>query len=159
MERGEIDLAVGLLPELDFGFYQRRLFSQGYVCLYRRDHPLAGRAMTLEEFAAVDHVSVVAEGTGHTAIETTLAQSGVRRNVKMRVPNFIAVANILKVSDMVAVAPEVFAKQAFELTGLASSPCPVPLPEITINMLWHAQNHRDPGNQWLRHHVFEMMAR
>jgi DNA-binding transcriptional LysR family regulator len=36
MAEGRVDLAIGLLPQLKGGFYQRRLFDQRYVCLFRR---------------------------------------------------------------------------------------------------------------------------
>ena len=40
MEAGHVDLARGLLPQLKGGFFQRRLFSQRYVCLFRKGHRL-----------------------------------------------------------------------------------------------------------------------
>lgn len=155
MESGRIDLALGLLPDLNFGFFQRRLFSQRYVCLFRKAHPLAGKPLTLAGFQTAEHVSVTAEGTGHTAIEGMFERMGIARNVRLRVPHFVAVGHILNSTDLIAVAPEAYARRAFETANLASAPCPVELPGITINMLWHAQNHRDAGNQWLRQLVFE----
>jgi hypothetical protein len=32
---------------------------------------------------------------------------------------------------------------------------PVALPEIGINLFWHAKFHREPGNQWLRGVIFD----
>ena len=43
MEAGHVDLALGLLPMLQSGFYQRRLFRQRYVCLFRKGHALDKR--------------------------------------------------------------------------------------------------------------------
>lgn len=40
MEAGKVDLAIGLLPQLKAGFFQRRLFRQRYVCLFRQGHKL-----------------------------------------------------------------------------------------------------------------------
>ena len=34
MASGNVDLAVGLLPSLTTGFFQRRLFKQRYVCMF-----------------------------------------------------------------------------------------------------------------------------
>ena len=36
MEAGRVDLALGLLPDLKAGFFQRRLFRHRYVCLFTR---------------------------------------------------------------------------------------------------------------------------
>lgn len=50
MEEGQVDLAIGLSPQLGAGFYQQRLFVQRYVCLMRHDHPLATGDFSLEAF-------------------------------------------------------------------------------------------------------------
>ena len=39
MANGEIDFAIGFLPELEQGFYQQQLFLQYYVVISRKDHP------------------------------------------------------------------------------------------------------------------------
>ena len=33
METGDADLAIGLVPGLDSGFYQQTLFTQDWICL------------------------------------------------------------------------------------------------------------------------------
>lgn len=44
MAGGKVHRAIGLLPGLKAGFFQRRLFTQRYVCRLRRGHALvAGR--------------------------------------------------------------------------------------------------------------------
>ncbi|QBR03759.1 LysR family transcriptional regulator [Paraburkholderia pallida] len=158
MESGRIDLAIGLLPDLDFGFFQRKLFSQQYVCLFRRGHPFETLGCTREGFEAAEHVSVLAEGTGYSAIEAMLDRARVKRNVKLHVPNFVAVGYILQSTDMVAIVPAAYARRAFGTETLATAPCPIDIPEISINVLWHAQNHRDAGNQWLRQLIYEHFA-
>jgi DNA-binding transcriptional LysR family regulator len=50
METGQVDIAVGLLPGLTTGFFQRRLFKQRYVCLFRKDHPEASNPITLTQY-------------------------------------------------------------------------------------------------------------
>ena len=43
MATGRIDLAMGLLPQLQAGFFQQALFRQKYICLMRKAHPLAAK--------------------------------------------------------------------------------------------------------------------
>ena len=50
LEAGKVDLAIGLLPQLKAGFFQRRLFTQSYVCLMRRGHRLDKRRISLGEY-------------------------------------------------------------------------------------------------------------
>ena len=156
MEAGHVDLALGLLPQLKGGFFQRRLFRQRYVCLFRKGHRLDKRKISLAEFSAADHVVVVSAGTGHGKVDELLERNGVQRRVRLTVPHFVAVGHILRATDMIATVPEAFAQQvtgAFELVSVAH---PAGLPDIAINMFWHAKFHKDPANQWLRGLIFEM---
>ncbi|HTH74756.1 MAG TPA: LysR family transcriptional regulator [Trinickia sp.] len=158
MERGAVDLAIGFLPDLKAGFFQRRLFRQKYVCLFRKEHPLAKTGMTMKAFRESEHVSIVAEGTGHSMVDSAIQRAGIARNVHLRVPHFVAVGHILQTTDLIAVVPEAYAARTFAPFDLASAACPVKIPDIAINVLWHARNHREPGNQWLRQLVFDAFS-
>ena len=158
MEAGRVDLALGLLPDLKAGFFQRRLFRHKYVCLFRKGHPLDKGRMTLKEFSDADHVVVVSAGTGHNRVDALLDDSGVRRRIRLRVPHFVAVGHIVSETDMIATVPERFALRCAEPFNLAYVPHPAKLPEIAINVFWHAKLHREPANQWLRTLIVETFA-
>lgn len=158
MERGRIDLAMGFLPGLQSGFFQRKLFSQPYVCIFRKGHPLARSGVSAKQFQAAEHVAIVSEGTGHGVVDDVIARAGIRRRLRLTVPHFIAVGPVLQATDMIAVVPQRFADCACAPFGLATAPCPVKIPESVINVFWHARNHREPANQWLRQVVVEQFA-
>jgi|SRR5579871_1843832 len=155
MESGKVDLALGLIPDLKAGFFQRRLFRHRYVCMFRRGHPLDKSRISLQEFAAADHVVIVAAGTGHNRVDAMLEDSGIGRRIRLQVPHFVAVGHILSETDMIATVPERFAVRCTGPFGLTYVPHPAKLPEIGIQVFWHAKFHRDPGNQWLRTLIFE----
>jgi DNA-binding transcriptional LysR family regulator len=158
MESGAVDLAMGLQPNLQAGFFQRRLFRQRYVCVYRNGHPIARNPMTLEQFSALDHVGVVAANTGHAEIDVLLDKAGVKRNLRLSVPHFVAVGHILQSTDLIATLPERFALRCQAPFDLAVTPHPVPLPDIAITLYWHAKYHRDPASLWLRQRIVELFA-
>ena len=81
MESGAIDLALGLMPNLQTGFFQKRLFRQRYVCMFRRGHPTAKSPMTLAQFSKLEHVGVTAPNTGHGEIDSLLARAGITRRI------------------------------------------------------------------------------
>ena len=140
MASGRVDLALGLLPQLQAGFFQQALFRQSYVCLMRAGHPLAtASVLSLQDFAAAEHVRVLAAGTGHGRVETALERQGVRRRVRMTVPHYVALGDVLGHSDLMATVPERFAQRVMTPFGLT-----------TIHQFWHERLHRDPGHQWLR---------
>jgi len=158
MESGRMDLAMGFLPGLKGGFFQRRLFRQPYVCIFRQDHPLARSGVSARQFRAAEHVAIVSEGTGHGVVDEVIARAGIRRRLRLTVPHFMAVGPVLQATDMIAVVPQRFADCACGPFGLASAPCPVKIPESVINVFWHARNHREAANQWLRQVVVDVFA-
>jgi DNA-binding transcriptional LysR family regulator len=158
LEAGKVDLAIGLLPQLKAGFFQRRLFSQSYVCLMRRGHRLDKRKMTLAEFSAAEHLVVISAGTGHGKVDEVLQRSGVQRQVRLTVPHYVGVGHILQGSDLIATVPERLADRLLEPFGLGKTPHPARLPDVAINVFWHAKFHRAPANRWLRGVVFELFA-
>jgi DNA-binding transcriptional LysR family regulator len=94
LANGSVDLAVGLLPDLQAGVYQRRLFHHRYVCLCRKEHPITQQAMTRERCCDYGHVRVVAASTGHGEIDAVMQRAGLHRDIKLEVPQFVAVSHI-----------------------------------------------------------------
>lgn len=158
LEAGKVDLAIGLLPHLKAGFFQRRLFVQRYVCLMRRGHRLDKRKLSLAEFSAAEHLVVVSAGSGHGKVDELLQRSGVERSVRLNVPHYVGVGHILQGSDLIATVPERLADRLLDPFGLVKLAHPAKLPEIAINVFWHAKYHRSPANRWLRTVLFELFS-
>ncbi len=150
MIRGEVDLAVGWLPDLRAGFHQRRLFEQRYVCLMAAGHPLSRGRLTVERYSRAQHLVVLAEGTGHDRVAKLLRQLGAQAVVPLALPHFVAVPWILKDSALVATVPVKLAEQVALPLGLVVREVPVALPPFEVNLFWHERVHRDTGHRWLR---------
>ncbi|WAE63206.1 HTH-type transcriptional activator NahR [Stutzerimonas sp. R40042] len=158
LQNGTVDLAVGLLPNLQTGFFQRRLLQNHYVCLCRKDHPATREPLTLERFCSYGHVRVIAADTGHGEVDTYMTRVGIRRDIRLEVPHFTAVGHILQRTDLLATVPIRLADSCVEPFGLSALPHPVALPEIAINMFWHAKYHKDLANMWLRQLMFDLFS-
>ncbi|MBC7733099.1 MAG: LysR family transcriptional regulator [Bacteriovorax sp.] len=158
MEAGKVDLAIGSLPQLKAGFFQRRLFRQRYVCLYRKGHALDRKRLSLADFKAAEHLVIVSAGTGHGKVDDLIRRAGVDRAVRLTIPHFVSVGQLLRSSDMVATVTERLAESLVEPFDLTFRTHPIDLPEIAINVFWHAKVHRSPAHQWLRGVVFELFG-
>lgn len=158
LETGNVDLAIGLLPQLEAGFYQRRLFDQDYVCLMREDHPLATKELNLESFSQAQHIVIEARGTGHDRVEKLLSKAGVERMTKLTTPHFISAPYIISKTDLIATVTEKLALQTAENLGLIIKRHPVDIPAAQINMFWHRRFHQDIGNIWFRNLVFKLFS-
>jgi DNA-binding transcriptional LysR family regulator len=155
MASGRTDLALGLLPQLQAGFFQQALFRQPYVCLMREGHPLAhAEGLTLSDFATASHVRVMAAGTGHgridAAISETLEQQGLQRRIRLTVPNYVALGDVLGHSNLIATVPQRFAQRVTGPFALTTRALPLAVDGSAIHQFWHARLHKDPGHQWLR---------
>jgi DNA-binding transcriptional LysR family regulator len=158
MEAGKVELAIGYLPQLRSGFFQRRLFTQQYVCLFRNGHRLDKPTVSTAAFSSAEHLIVISAGTGHGKVDELMERAGIERKVRLTVPHYVSVGHILASSNLVASVPERLAQQLAGPFGLAYRPHPAKLPPIAINVFWHARMHRAVANQWLRSIVFDMFA-
>ncbi len=169
MAEGKVDLAMGWLPDVTEGLYQRKLFTQRYVCIARQGHPLlSGKKskLTLEKFLSAEHIAIRAEGTGHTKADETLqgiSKAGglpnSQRKVRLRVPSFLSVPQIVSTTDLIATVPEKLAEQCAAAFNLHVLPHPVNMPAFELKMFWHRRVHTDPANQWLRALIVEFFAK
>jgi DNA-binding transcriptional LysR family regulator len=163
MASGRIDLALGLLPQLQAGFYQQALFRQAYVCLMRQGHPLAlKKHLSLTSFAQAQHVRVIATGTGHgrmdSALSEALQKQGWQRSFRLTVPHYVALGDVLGHSDLIATVPERFAQRVITPFALTTRALPLAVDSSAIHQFWHARLHKDPGHQWLRGQVRQLFG-
>ena len=157
MAAGEVDLTIGLLPELGKGFYQQRLFAQDWVCLAAPDHPRIGEALTLADYERESHIDVI-PGTGHRLLTTALESHGVQRHVELQLPGYLGLSVIVRTSDLLATLPQQMGEVLAEVGDLKVYPCPFPIARFIVKQHWHARAHHDAGNLWLRNACAELFA-
>ncbi len=150
MKQGEVDLAVGNLPDFRAGFYQQRLFREHYVCVVRRDHPEIGERLTARRFAAASHAIVTPAGTGHGIIERALIEHGLESRIVLRVQNFLVLPSIVATTDLIALVPHSVGSQLSRHNDIKLLPVPIPIPAFDVKQCWHERFHADAGNRWLR---------
>jgi DNA-binding transcriptional LysR family regulator len=150
LQSGQADLAIGLVPWLESGFYQQVLYPQDWVCLVNSRHPRIGaRGMGLREYRAEAHIGIVG-GTGIALLDAAMQRHKVERRVQLELPGFLGLAAIVSTTDLVATVPRHIGETLSRGSGLAVFDCPVPISTFTVKQHWHARYHQEPGNRWLR---------
>lgn len=154
MADGELDLAVGFLPDLGADFHRQALFTERWVCLVSARHPFIGTSMTRDQYLDAPHLSYRPSASIHASLDALLESQfsgqGVRRRVVLSVPYFSGLAATIAQSDLVLTVPHGPALSLSRQQELRIVPLPVELPPIDLNMQWHDRMHRDPGNAWFR---------
>ncbi|MFZ6725113.1 LysR family transcriptional regulator [Undibacterium sp. MH2W] len=158
MESGHVDLAIGAFDDLSEAWYQRRLFQQNYVCMFRQDHPLAGKPLDIKEFLAAQHLIVASQEQPYININQTLEKAGIIAAAHFSVPHFVAVPYIVSTSDLLVTVPQKLAERAAAPFGLVYTTPPLRLPSLQTNVFWHRRYHQDAGNLWLRNFIAEQFA-
>jgi DNA-binding transcriptional LysR family regulator len=156
LESGEADLAVGFMPELEAGFYQQKLFDQGFACAMRRDHPRIAQRLTENLFRKERHVIITASGTGHELVEHELARRGLERKVALSLPTLPGAGNLLANTDLIATVPERIAQMLVRIARVKALQPPFRFPTFAIKQHWHERYQHDPANRWLRSMVADL---
>jgi DNA-binding transcriptional LysR family regulator len=148
MERGEIDLYVGISAKIPEALKSRLLLTDEFCFAQRKEHPRGREAPTLEDYCQLSHVMVSQGGRVHSAVDDVLARHGQVRRVAVTVPNYNQVALVLADTDCVATLPRrLLQRYASDLELL---PLPFSMPPFDLAMGWHARAQHDPAHQWLR---------
>jgi DNA-binding transcriptional LysR family regulator len=155
MESGEVDLCVTSLQNAPAGLHVRPLYSERIVSVVRCDHPGVGTRLTLDKFCSVEHIRVSVPGSGFsTRIDALLAVLGRKRHVRLAVPHFLLVPEIVARSDMISALPERLARGYAKKLRIFEPP--VDIESFTVGQIWHERNQRDPAQQWLRDVLLEL---
>ncbi|MEO7400343.1 MAG: LysR family transcriptional regulator [Polaromonas sp.] len=158
LESGEMDLAVGFIPDLNAGYYQQRLFNRSYVCVTRSDHPVIKDTLSLKQYLAASHAIVSAPGTGHDVVERVLTEKGLKRRIALHVRHFLAIPLIVANTDLIVTIPAMLAESYLPAGNIKLLTPPVKLPVYSIKQYWHERFHEDAANRWLRGLIYELFG-
>lgn len=137
-------------------YVQKRIAQDRFVCVMRSEHPAARKRMTVEAFAALDHVLVAPTGSGDGVVDERLEKHRVRRRIAYRVPSFLMALPVIAASDCVATLPELLVKHA--AGPWAVRPPPVDLPPLTLIAAWHPSRTTDVIHKWMREKLIAAIA-
>ena len=162
--RGDIDLAIGFFPGVvaqlaggpDTPIRHERMYSGQYVCVMRKDHPLAGAELTLDAYCAANHLLVSFSGRAHGLTDEALAQLNRERRILLTVNQFFTAGRVVANSDLITVLPRHLIASTGMTGALISKELPFKLPDVHVDMLWHERDARTPAHKWLREHLTEL---
>ena len=152
LDRGEMDLALGVFPDPPQGAVKVALFVERFVGVARRDHPaLRDGPPGLAAFMALPQALVSVRRDVSGAVDKALKQAGHNRRAVVVTPHMGALPQILVASDLIAALPARAAEVLDE--QLQRFDLPLDIPSWSVEMLWSPAARRDQANQWLREKV------
>ncbi|MGW2741242.1 LysR substrate-binding domain-containing protein [Streptomyces sp. NPDC001450] len=149
LDRGEIDLGVAAAPAHSTDHRSRALFTSGYSCLFNpRLLPLT-LPLDLDTYLAHPHLLISYDGR-RGIVDDLLEARGLSRRVPASTTHFAGAALHLTAVPVLATLPTHAAAVYAEALGLTLTLPPLPMPEYTVNAIWHGTTTDDPAQVWLR---------
>ena len=147
---GEVDIVLGTALEPGSDFLQQVLYTDGFACLARRDHPHVRGRLDIEQYTALPHALISPRGEGPTVVDSALEALGKRRRIALRIPYFLAAPLVVARSDLLLTAPRHVAEAFAATHPLQLLEPPLELPTFDVVQVWHQRYQNDAAHQWLR---------
>jgi len=156
------DLAVGYFPSMladltartqsgePQPFFHQRLFTGEYVCVMRKDHPLAQGPLTIDAFCAARHMLVSFSGRPFGFVDEALATLGRERFVVLTVNQFFTAARVVANANLLTVLPLHFVKVTGYADQLVFRPLPFEVSPVLVDAVWHRRSQQRSSHVWLR---------
>ncbi|MFF8902747.1 LysR substrate-binding domain-containing protein [Streptomyces lydicus] len=150
LRRGEVDLESSssrpTLPDV-----RHRLVGRDrLVVAVRPGHPLTEGPLSLERYAAAEHLTVSRRGRLRDQIDDALSTRGSERRVVAAGPTAAFALQLALGTDLVVTLPDAVTRAARDQLGLVTLPLPLPLPDVPLYLLWHQRYDDDRAHTWLR---------
>ena len=157
LDRGAIDVVVAHLGTLPAHIESILLLRDPFVVVARRGHPIAGQDLSIETYAALNHILVSPRGATSGALDRILVDFGLRRRIALLVATYLALPGALGASDLVATVPRRIARQIAATGEIEIVPLPVDF-SMTVSMAWHRRATGEPAQAWFRALLIEAAA-
>lgn len=158
LREAQVDIAISLFAEPDASLRSLSLLESGHALAMRKGHPLADKAISLEAFVAARHLLISLSGETHSYVDAALSRRGLSRRVAASVNHFPAIPAVLRRSDLIAVVPEMSARDPAFSEDIVFQAVPLELDPINLYLLWHTRHDRDPGLTWMRKLLEEIIC-
>ena len=153
LDDADVDLVIGTSNKALENISSDHLFDTSYVCVMRKNHPLGKTKLTVEKFAAAEHLLISMSGGSVSPTDQALTEMGLARRVAFTVNQFSSAVPMIIGSDLIAVLPTELMYRYLASDSLLITQPPIDVPKNSISMLWHNRQNADAGLIWLRKHI------
>lgn len=144
----------GAVGNAQASFSHARLYDGQYVCVLRKNHPLARqRSLNLDDFCAAHHLLVSFSGRPFGFVDEALASLGRKRRIVLTVNQFFTAGRVVARSDLLTVLPRHFVRVADSAGDLVIRELPFDMPLVHVDSLWHNRHNASSAHEWLREKV------
>ena len=156
LDSGRVDLGIGVFEKGSTHHKRRMLNRESYLCVFNAELVGITPPISLDDFVRLPHVLTSLVESAHGVVDDALAKIGRTRTVALTSPRFNAMPFVVRQAPVIATMHSRLARFFGESMGLAVSPAPIDLPDVSISMIWHSSNDSVPTQRWLRNTIVEL---
>lgn len=153
---GTTAVALGRIVDPPDNLVVQHLLDDGLACVVRADHPEIEDRISREQYERFKHVNVLPPGRMRVGLFQALEQKGLRRDVAVSVTHFLAVPEMVAVTDCCATLPRLICRRLASDSRLKVVAAPTDLGTFPVEMAWHVRYRNDPAHRWLRALIAEV---
>lgn len=155
LDSGAADITVSVSPRLPGRLSSEHLFEESFTCLMCSEH-LSESQMSLETFTRQPHVLVSLTGDRTGFVDLELKKRDLDRFVRLTLPQFLAVPEIVRTGSAIATLPSrIAARFSANDPLLVEAAPPIELPTFSMSLIWHKRSSESDAHLWLRKQVLD----
>ena len=147
---GTTAMVLGRIVDPPDNLVVQHLMDDGLACVVRADHPDIEDHISREQYERLKHVNVLPPGRLRAGLFQALGHQNLKREVAVSVTHFLAVPEMVAVTDYCATLPRLICRKLEGNPRLKVLPAPVDLGKFPVQMAWHVRYRHDPAHKWLR---------
>jgi DNA-binding transcriptional LysR family regulator len=156
---GQADVAIVSSRLMPSTLRQAPLFTDHFMLLARRGHPLLANTVDLDTYLRCAHVMVSPVGRRFpSAVDEALRRLGKARHVSVCVPQYLSAVQLVAATDLIVTVPSSIAARAVAERAVVRHELPFDAGRLELALLWHERSHNEAAHRWLREEIKAVAA-
>lgn len=155
----KIDVAVSTGLDVTKSIRKTDIYEDTVVCIAHRDLDVAGALKSVQAFSRTPQVRVSQSPIDDRFADHNLRTLGLERNVRLTVPHWLSVPEILCASPLIATVPATFARRIAERHPIGIHEIGFFDTAFSWSIYWHHRYDGDTAHRWLRESLSDACIR
>jgi len=152
--RGQVDFMIlphdiSQPPTRSRELMWQQICADEMVCLMSASHPLAGKALGIDDYLSYQHIGILDKDLSEPYFEQNLTQRYGSRSIAMSVADFGSAAVMCKHSSHLLTCSKMWAENAAQADGLISKSLPFEYGKVAYSLVWNQTSLNNPTLHWL----------
>ena len=154
LDSNEIDFAIGRFEIIPSRFGSINMFTEKYVCLMSKEHPLSHEEkLSIEQYLSAKHLRVAPKNAPAAPIDRSLSQLNLERDIFVRIDLITLAPAIIKNANLILTLPSKTAQRMAKNYNFSISELPIELEKRHTKLIWHKELTNHPTFDWIKNQI------